>query len=611
MNAETFCEHFATFADAPNGIAKLRELILQLAVQGKLVPQDVNDEPASVLRLRIVAERQQQVNCGEFTVFATGTEWPDDALPHTLPNGWEWVRLGELGGFLGGGTPSKERPEFWNGKIPWVSPKDMKRPYMDDAIDHVTSLGVENSSGKMIHKGALLMVVRGMILAHSFPVALAMRELTINQDMKALQLALPELGEYLLRCSTACKSRMLESVERSSHGTCRLPTEAVANFPIPLPPLAEQRRIVEKVDQMLGLCDELAARQAAQREKRQRLVGATLDRLVSPHTSRHLACRGGLTASAPLDENTTGAKANEPPGQARWRVMQDDADRLRNHFDQLFDTPTTIPQLRQTILQLAVQGQLVPQDPNDEPASVLLTRISKDFSRAVKAKQMKNPKAIASPDSSFPYEVPCGWQWSQLGTLTAATDNAMCDGPFGSKLKTDHYVPQKGFAVIRLGNIGIGKFLWGKEGHITKEHYETLSSNHVDAGDLIVAGMADPIVRCCEVPAALGPAVNKADCFRLKVNSEMDRTYLMLYMNSSVARAFAEGNQQGMTRQRINLTNAKAMPVPVPPLAAQKRIVSKVTELLSLCDALEAKLTQAESASTQLLSAAVHHLLQH
>ena len=197
MTPETFCEQFATFAEAPNGVAKLRELILQLAVQGKLGTQDGNDEPASVLRSKILAKRKQLIERGDFTAFATAAEWPDGALPYSLPDGWEWIRLGELGGFLGGGTPSKERAEFWDGKIPWVSPKDMKRHYMDDAIDHVSPLGVENSSGKMIPKGSLLMVVRGMILAHSFPVALAMRELTINQDMKAMQLALPELGEYL------------------------------------------------------------------------------------------------------------------------------------------------------------------------------------------------------------------------------------------------------------------------------------------------------------------------------------------------------------------------------------------------------------------------------
>lgn len=144
--------------------------------------------------------------------------------------------------------------------------------------------------------------------------------------MKALQLAVPEVGEYMLRCCAGIKSQFLASVERSSHGTCRLPTEVVANVPIPLPPIAEQKRIVEKVDGLLALCDELAARQAARRDARTHLVGATLDRLVSSNSSA---------------EFPTPAK------------------RLRDNFDSLFDTPTTVPQLRQAILQLAVQGKLV------------------------------------------------------------------------------------------------------------------------------------------------------------------------------------------------------------------------------------------------------------
>lgn len=125
------------------------------------------------------------------------------------------------------------------------------------------------------------MVVRGMILAHSFPVALAMHELTINQDMKAIQLAFPELGEYLLRCCVACKPRMLACVERSSHGTCRLPTEAVANFPIPLPPLSEQKRIVSKVTELLSLCDALEAKLTQAESASTQLLSATVHHLLT------------------------------------------------------------------------------------------------------------------------------------------------------------------------------------------------------------------------------------------------------------------------------------------------------------------------------------------
>ncbi len=234
-----------------------------------------------------------------------------------------------------------------------------------------------------------------------------------------------------------------------------------------------------------------------------------------------------------------------------------------DNLDSFIEAPEGVAKLRELILDLAVRGKLVEQDENDEPAPKLLERIRADVAKAVKAKSMKKPKAIPEYEDELPFALPSSWEWAQLGRLVVAEDNAMCDGPFGSKLKTEHYIPTPGYAVIRLGNIGTGEFIWGKEGHIEQEHYESLSGNHVQPGDLIVAGMADPIARCCEVPESLGPADTKADCFRIRVHREIERAYLRYFMNSRVARGFAAGDHHGMTRQRINLTNAKSMPVPV------------------------------------------------
>jgi type I restriction enzyme S subunit len=221
---------------------------------------------------------------------------------------------------------------------------------------------------------------------------------------------------------------------------------------------------------------------------------------------------------------------------------------------------------------------------------------------------MRKPKPIAPYENDLPFELPYGWEWSQLGRLTAAEDNAMCDGPFGSKLKTEHYVEYRGYAVIRLGNIGVGKFIWGKEGNISRQHFESLSSNHVVPGDLIVAGLADPLVRCCEVPPELGPAVNKADCFRVRLSQRMDRTYIRHFLNSPIAKAFAAEENHGMTRERINLGNAKALPVPVPPLAEQRRIVTKVDQLMALVDQLETQLATSRAAAEKLMEAVVAEL---
>lgn len=182
-------------------------------------------------------------------------------------------------------------------------------------------------------------------------------------------------------------------------------------------------------------------------------------------------------------------------------------------------------------LTLAVQGKLVQQDSNDDAASMILERIQVDADAAVKSKKMRKIKEIEPLTEMLPFEIPYSWQWTQLGCLASPEDHAICDGPFGSKLKTEHYLPESPYMVIRLGNIGVGKFIWGKQGYISREHYELLASNHVMPGDLIVAGLADPLVRCCDVPVELGLAVNKADCFRVRLHDYIYRLYIMHYLN--------------------------------------------------------------------------------
>ena len=283
-DAPTFRAHARFAVDAlpaltarADQVKHLRQTILSLAVRGRVTGQDPADEP---------------LPCPDR---ATDT---DTEPPFQVPPNWRWSRLRALGTLKGGGTPSKARVDYWNGSIPWVSPKEMKRDYMEGAQTRITETALAASAVNVIEPDSVLFVVRGMILAHSFPVAVSRVPLTINQDMKAITLKSPEMAEYLLRALKALKPEMLARVQRSSHGTCRIAGADYRDFMVPLPPLAEQRRIVAKVDDLMALCDQLEGGLDTAGDTRRRLFDALLHESLGSHDAtvngeRHGVARVG------------------------------------------------------------------------------------------------------------------------------------------------------------------------------------------------------------------------------------------------------------------------------------------------------------------------------
>ena len=276
---EQLFANFDTLFTTEQSIDQLKQTLLQLAVMGKLVPQDPNDQPASQLLQKIASEKARLIKEKKIKKQKPLPDISDDEKPFSMPQGWEWVRFGDLGVIMGGGTPNKANSNYWNGDIPWVSPKDMKVSHIEQTQDNVTQYAVDNSSAKLIPKDSLLIVVRGMILAHSFPVAINVVPVTINQDMKALVI-LPQIKEYLLLMIQGLKPDFVEMVDRSSHGTCKLVSEKLWAKWVAIPPLAEQHRIVAKVDQLMALCDQLKARLQQAQTTQQHLADAIVEQAV-------------------------------------------------------------------------------------------------------------------------------------------------------------------------------------------------------------------------------------------------------------------------------------------------------------------------------------------
>ena len=547
MNAETFCEHFATFADAPNGVQKLRAMILQLAVQGKLVPQDPNDEPASKLLGRISADQKRREAEESARTQKALPPISADEILYELPDGWAWGRLGNIGDTNIGLTYSPQ--DVGETGVPVLRSSNIQNGRID--LTDLVRVSMDPKSSVLVADGDLLICARNGSRALVGKVAM-IEHLSEKTAFGAFMAILrSSINEYLYHF--ICSPLFRRVIADTNTTTINQITQSNLRSTLaPIPPLAEQRRIVEKVDQLLGLCDELAARQAAQREKRQRLVGATLDRLVSTRN------------------------AAEFPTHAH---------RLRNHFDQLFDTPTTIPQLRQTILQLAVQGQLVPQDPDDEPATDTVRRVEHERRTLIADGKLREEKLLLPTIEPSSTSMPLGWADVRLGHIINCLDHIRRPVSKQERETKRGKYPYYG----ANGQVGwIDDFLFDEDLVLVVE-------------DESFIGRIKPFSY-----KITGKTWVNNHAHVLQPTVAVDADFLNYALSFYPFTPLTSG-----TTNRKKLTKAGLMNAPfqLPPLAEQKRIAWKVTELLSLCDALEAKLTQAESASTQLLSAAVDSLL--
>ncbi|HHL72551.1 MAG TPA: hypothetical protein ENJ29_08575 [Bacteroidetes bacterium] len=273
-------QHFDTLFTTEHSIDQLKQTILQLAVMGKLVPQNPEDEPASVLLEKIAKEKARLVKEGRIKKPKKLPENGEKEMPFELPEGWAWTTLSYLGVFSGGKTPSKNRPEYWNGNIPWVTPKDMGGDEILDSIDHVTIKSTEDGLA-LYEPDSLLFVVRSGILRRKFPVAVAKIKCTVNQDLKVLSPYFPQTSSYIRLMMKGFEPYILENLTKSGMTVESIIFDKFATHSFPIPPLAEQHRIVAKVDELIALCDTLKARIREAQTTELRLADAVVARAVA------------------------------------------------------------------------------------------------------------------------------------------------------------------------------------------------------------------------------------------------------------------------------------------------------------------------------------------
>ena len=272
MSTDRLLANFDRMADAPDAVPHLRRFILDLAVRGRLVEQDPEDEPASELLKRIAAEKARRVKAGEIRKPRNLTNGHSFNQPFEIPLSWLWCRLDTIGAIVGGGTPVTADDENFadSGEgIPWLTPADLggySERYIERGSRDLSEKGLRSSSATLMPAGTVLFTSRAPIGY----VAIASNPISTNQGFKSI---VPYLGESSRFISIAMLAFAPE-IDATASGTTfnEVSGKIVSGIPFPLPPLAEQLRIVEKVDELTALCDQLEAGLAAEKNSRERLL---------------------------------------------------------------------------------------------------------------------------------------------------------------------------------------------------------------------------------------------------------------------------------------------------------------------------------------------------
>jgi len=548
MTSPLLLEHFDELISTPDDVEKLNASILDLAVLGKLVEQNKEDSPASQLVKQIQIEKEKLAKNG-IKPDKSLAPIKDDEIPFDIPDSWIWIRLGDLGFTQTGSTPPTSNRDFYGNEYPFVRPADISDDF-DNSInyrldDGLSKLGIEN--GRLIKSGSIMMVCIGSVGKVGF----VDRECSCNQQINVLTPYI-ELDTKLITMFMRSAYFQKEATNRASKTTLPILNKSKwASIPIPLPPLPEQQRIFARIEELFAQTRRLAEELANSRRELDRLDESALAHLLASETSEEF---------------------NE-----RWSFIAE-------HFDLLTSAPEHIAPLRQSILELAVRGKLTRREAGDESAKELLARIM-----STRPEKYKKP---AAPDIEGMHELPNDWVWASWDMVLANDDGAFRRGPFGSTLKKALFV-ESGYKVYEQ-YCPINDDPSYERYYISEELYNKLKSFQVRGGDYLISCSGVTLGRITRIPEIYKEGVINQALLRVRINGELiTHKYFVHIFRSPFFQRLLFKNSTGSAIPNLKgVSELKKLPLPIPPLAEQERIVKRLEQLLGWCDALEAQLAE-------------------
>jgi type I restriction enzyme S subunit len=540
MNStERVLSHFDQISEAPDAIARLRRFVLDLAVRGKLVDQDPNDEPASELVERIQAEKL----AAGIRVSNKLTAPDESDLPFPASDRWAWVQIGRVTSDRGQSIPSQS--------FTYIDVTSIDKEVGRIADPKVLSAAdAPSRARKIAHKGDLLY---SCVRPYLLNVAVIDRDFTPAPIASTAFAVLNGFGLVLPRYLwIALRSPMMVAQVESKMRGQAYPAINDSDFkalPFPLPPLAEQQRIVAKVDELMALSVRLEAAQKERESRRDRLVSASLARL--------------------------NESADAPAFQEHVRFHLD-------HLPRMTASRGQMQQLRETILNLAVRGLLVRQDPQEATRPDLV-------------------EAATSPSVAEQVpRLPIGWQLAALERIA----DAVVDCPHSTPKWTN-----EGKLCVRTNQFRPGRLDLAGSRFVSEATYiKRIERLRPVENDILYSREGGILGVACRVPPGIELCLGQR-MMLIRSGRRIRPDYLEMVLNSPLITAIAKRHTTGGAAPRINVATVKAFPIPVPPLQEQQRIVAMVRELMAVCDQLEGQIEVGRNAQAELLEATLRAAL--
>jgi type I restriction enzyme S subunit len=558
-------QHFDTAFSAPDGIQKLRELILALAMQGKLVPQNPNDSPANELLKDIGAEKKRLVKEGKIKAPKLLPEIISGDVPYVLPQGWQWVRLGSLGNIFNGNSinASEKELKYAGAKgLPYIATKDVG--YGFDPLDYGNGICIPPDEAKfrVAHQGAVLICAEGGSAGKKC--GLTDRDICFGNKLFANELYGHIPSRFILYA-------YLSPVFRASFAAAMtgiIGGVSIAKFveiPLPLPPLEEQHRIVAKIDQLMARCDAQEKLRSAQEAKRLAVHAAALSQLLD--TAR-----------------------DDSPDNA-WAF-------ITQHFGDLYAVKENVAELRKAVLHLAIDGRLSSPLESDSQVSTLVEKLRSEQAKNLFLGLRERDEILATLKTAAssvarnraPLKARLFCEFITKGTTPAAdelTEDA--DIPFlkvynivGNRLDFD-YKPS--FVSLDV-------------------HQNQLKRSIVRPGDVIMNIVGPPLGKVAMVTDQF-PEWNMNQAlavFRPLAGIQSRYIYYALLTNSVLESVLFE--VKGTAGQdNLSLEQCRDLVIPIPSIEEQLRIVERIDRLMEMCDSLEQSIKAAKDKQTELLNA--------